>query len=250
MHLRNRFNIVLLMGLLSSSVAFAQNSTTTTPVASTSAPTTSGSASAQVNPQVFVQGVVNNIVTVLNNNQIPASGGNSASTNVAAALPQIEQSLSGVLDLQTMSTFIVPPTIWNAASLSAQLDFQNALLDFISILYSGATANYNPGQYQVVVNPYRGGYTGLQRLQINVVIVNNTNPSGNVSIFIVLESVGNSWKILDLSFNGSISVVSNVQSQIQSIIQNMQTNNSAPPALSALTTIIKQHNQSQQNNGS
>ena len=246
---KNSFKILLLTSLLCSGVAFSQSSSTTTTASSTT-PVMNNSPSAQVDPQVFVNDVVKQVLAILQSHQTPASGSSPASTNVAAALPLITNVLSSSIDLTTMSTFLVPPQIWNSASQTDRKAFENALLNFMAILYSGALAAYNPQQYQVVVYPYRGSFANQGRIQINSTIINNANSAGNVAVAFVLESVGNSWMFLDFAINGSLSVASNVQAQIQSIIQNLQTQNSTPPALSALTAIIVQHNQSQQNNGS
>ncbi|MES2204071.1 MAG: ABC transporter substrate-binding protein [Pseudomonadota bacterium] len=243
-YIKNGFKILLLTSLLGSTVSFAQSSSPSTSApTSTAAPVANNSTSSQVDPKVFVQGIVDQVLTILENNQIPASGSTPASTNVAAALPLITQVLSSSIDLPTISTFLVPPAIWQAASTADQKAFELALLGFMAGLYNTALAQYNPVQFSVLVNAYRGNYANQPRIQINSTIVNNTNPAGNVSVAFVLESVGNSWMFLDFSINNSLSVASNVQAQILGIVKNLQANNSSPPPLSALTEIIAQHNQ-------
>ena len=239
MFLKNRFKILLLTSLLSTNVAFAQSSPTTTSPATS---VTNNASSSQVAPQAFVQNVVSEVLQILQANPILASGSSPASTNIAAALPQIVTVLSTAIDLKTMSEFLVPPAIWNAASQGDQNAFELALLNFMANLYGSALAAYNPQQYQVIVNPPRGNYANQSRIQINSTIVNNANSAGNVEVAFILESVGNSWQFLDFSINNSLSVASNVQAQIQSIIQNLQSNSSTPIPLSALTAIIVKHN--------
>lgn len=213
-----------------------------TPVAP-SATAAAPAACALTDPQAFTKKVINQITDVLLVVNAPG-----ANMSTADKVEKIKAVLAPVTDINTMTSFVVPADILAAASVDDRKKFNDTFLNFMVVLYLGALNSYDPKLYEIQVYPLRGvDWTKMDRVQVNTVIINKQNSSGNVIVSFVLAKSGCNWLFQDLSVNNSLSVLSNVQQQIQDIIRQMQSNNKDASQktiqLSALNDMIAQHNQ-------
>lgn len=221
--------LLLLSALLIPSFVFAQATTSNAPKA---AAISSSSSSCQLmDPQVFTQNAVNQVLGVLTNDK------DKISSDFSTVQGDIQTILSPLIGISVMAQFVVPPAIWSAASSDQQAAFEAAFLHFIIGLYSSPLKTFSSQTIQVY--PARVAWATQQNVQINSVIHNPAaGPSADIPVSFILQQNGCSWLFVDFVVD-NISALANIQGQIGSILQNMQK-----PSLSDLTTVIVKHNAS------
>lgn len=224
------FKTLVLASVLSSSVVVAQNSPSTAATVAVAAAATSSSPScALMDPQVFTQNAVNQVLGVLNNDK------SEITSNFPAVQNDIQNVLKPLIGIDAMVGFVVSSNLWSQASPAEQAAFEVAFLQYIIGLYSSPLKKFD--QQIIEVYKVRGtwGAPG-QNVQINTMIHNPAaGPSADIPVSFILQQNGCTWLFVDFVVDG-ISAMSNIQQQIQSIVQNMQN-----PRLSDLTKVIVAH---------
>ncbi|MCD8524306.1 MAG: ABC transporter substrate-binding protein [Gammaproteobacteria bacterium] len=183
-------------------------------------------------PQIFTQNAVDQVLKVIESDKSKISSQFSLVKN------DIQHVLIPFIGIRVMSQFVVPPKLWAAATESEQSAFNQSFLEFIINLYSSPLKSFSNQTIQVY--PSRSSWQTQQRVQINSIIHNPDAGSSNADIPVsfILQKNDCSWQFIDFVVD-NISALANIQSQIQSILHNIDN-----PKLSDLTDVIKKHNAS------
>jgi ABC-type transporter MlaC component len=187
------------------------------------------------NPSEFTKQVINEkVLSVLNTYKA------TLKENPQPAIQQIELNLKPYINIALMSTYVVQPAVWKAASPEDQAHFNDVFYDFIGSVYGSAVKSFQNNGFEFM--RMRGeSWKISERVMVYSTI---TNPDGSpgVPVSYVLGRSGCDWKFLDFVVEGSISAVQNIQQQIQSIIQQEQAANGGQAVqLSAITKVISDH---------
>lgn len=183
-------------------------------------------------PQIFTQNAVDQVLKVIESDK------NQISSNFSQVKNDIQHVLSPFIGIRVMSQFVVPPKLWASATESEQAAFNQSFLEFIINLYSSPLKSFSNQTIQVY--PSRSSWQTQQRVQINSIIHNPDAGSSNADIPVsfILQKNDCSWQFIDFVVD-NISALANIQSQIQSILHNIDN-----PKLSDLTDVITKHNAS------
>jgi len=228
------FRTLTVASIFGSSVAFAQSTASTAAkavVAVTAAAANTAPSCTLMDPQVFTQNAVDQVLGIL------AKDKTVIGSNFSVVQQDIQGVLSPIIGIEIMSKFVVPSTIWAAAASSDQLAFEDAFLQFNINLYSTPLKDF--ANQTIEVYSSRVDWTTQSRVQINSVIHNPAaGPGADIPVSFILQKNGCSWLFIDFVVD-NISALANIQQQIQAILQNLQT-----PGLAALTAVIAKHNAS------
>ena len=132
-------------------------------------------------------------------------------------------------DVDVMARKVLPPQIWNNASGQQRARFKHEFTTLLVHTYASALANYT--DQTVKFYPVRGGYEGMNNIEVNSVIERPDGPPISVSYRLLLA--GSQWRLYDLSVEG-VSMLESFRSQfadqlsqgnMESLIQRLHEHN-------------------------
>lgn len=191
--------------------------------------------STRQDPSVFTQQIIEaKVLTVLTQYK------DSLKADPQPAIMQIEQNLKPYINISVMSSYVIPPEIWNAASVEDQQRFQNVFFDFIASVYGSAVKSFQNNGF--IFRPMRDdNWKTAKRVMVYSTITNADGTPG-IGVSYVLGEYDGRWMFLDFVVEGSISAIQSIKQQIQSIIQQKQAEYSSRPLeLNDITTVIEAH---------
>lgn len=186
-------------------------------------------------PSMFTQKVVETqVLSVLNQYK------DTLASNPQSAIDQIEKNLKPYINIDLMSTYVIPPDIWNAASAQDKERFENVFFDFIASIYGSAVKNFQNNGF--VFRPMRDeSWKTASRVMVYSTITNADGTPG-VAVSYVLGYNSDRWMFLDFVVEGSISAIQSIKQQIQSIVQQKQSENRGKAlVLNDITAVIEVH---------
>ncbi len=133
-------------------------------------------------------------------------------------------------DLDEMSKRVLPPSVWNAASVSQRAQFKAEFTTLLVRTYASALADYS--DQTVKFFPVRGGYQGKNTVRVDSQIIRTDGPS--ITVNYKLVSKGAQWKLYDLTVEG-ISLLESFRSQFADKV-------SQGASMNDLIRDLKQHN--------
>jgi len=186
-------------------------------------------------PSVFTQQIVETqVLSVLTQYK------DTLKTDPQPAIRQIETNLKPYINIAVMSTYVIPPEIWNAASAEDQKRFESVFFDFTASIYGSAVKSFQNNGF--VFTPMRDeSWKTATRVMVYSTIT-NADGSAGVPVSYVLGQYDGRWMFLDFVVEGSISAIQSIKQQIQSIIQQKQSENGGKPVvLNDITVVIEDH---------
>jgi phospholipid transport system substrate-binding protein len=176
------------------------------------------------NPVDMLESIANQMIDGLRANKA------SLKTNPTFVYSLARKLVVPHADLAEMSKRVLPPSIWNSASSSQQVQFQTEFTTLLIRTYASALAEYT--NETVKFYPIRGGYQGKTNILVNSQILRSDGPDVSVSYRLILR--GSEWKLYDMTVEG-ISLLNSFRSQfadqvsqgsnMDDIIRNLKRHN-------------------------
>lgn len=166
------------------------------------------SAQAEGDPAAILQSVADNMVAGLKANKATLKTKPSIVFNLAYKYVVPHASLPD------MAKAVLPPRVWNSASIVQRARFQKEFTNTLIRTYASALTSYQ--DQTVKVYPVRGAMNG-KSVTVNSEIVSSESDPIRVSYNLI--RVGNTWKLYDLSVEG-VDMLDSFRSQFADILSS------------------------------
>lgn len=170
------------------------------------------------NTNLYAQSMHNDPVSLLQ--YIADNMINGLKTNQATlkTKPQIVYNLAykyvvPFADLKVMVQRVLPPYIWNNATVKQRTQFQKEFTTTVVRTYASALSSYR--NQTIHFYPIRGNYQSLNTVVVESEISGSENQPIRVSYRLL--RAGNTWKLYDLSVEG-VSLIESFRSQFAAIL--------------------------------
>src|SRR5262249_28735021 len=123
-------------------------------------------------------------------------------------------------DVDTMARLVLGRNAWMQATPEQRKRFTKDFTRLVIRTYASAMASYT--NQTIKFMPIRGGYEGLNRIQVQSLIIREDGPS--IPVNYRLELVNNEWFVYDFSVEG-VSIIESFRSQFADALASEDLDN-------------------------